>query len=151
MTKCQSAFTKKDLFWLTISETSIHDHLVPLLWAVAGYTLWQGKCAGAELPTSYGFGRKESREEGRKGCWDFSWWPTRQHIVFGGTFMMTPSKRPKLRFVKYAGLLGLVPQTMGTSVEEKKAQKKAAWKMNREEDVWFEMLGAASLGCLETN
>lgn len=41
---------------------------------------------------------------------------------------------------------------MGTSVEEKKAQnKKAAWQMNREGDVWFEMLGAVSLGCLETN
>lgn len=43
-----------------------------------------------------------------------------------GTFMMTPSKRPKPRFVKYAGLLGLVPQTMGTSVEEKKARNKKA-------------------------
>ena len=43
-----------------------------------------------------------------------------------GTFLMTPSKRPKPRFVKYAGLLGLVPQTIGTSVEEKKAQNKKA-------------------------
>ena len=41
-----------------------------------------------------------------------------------GTFMMTLSKRPKPRFVRYAGFTGLVPQTIITSVEEKKAQNK---------------------------
>lgn len=38
---------RKDLFWLMVSEATVHGHLVPPLWIMAEQ--WWGSCGGIKM------------------------------------------------------------------------------------------------------